>query len=467
MNKNLLLTKASEYVFGEKELDLSIKNAQQIGSLLWFNNVGIYGLADIERDLSNLCYSSKKWHGTIGHNLNELFVISEPYLAGGHTRLMERLSQYCTNKPDLLITRMPHNAEVVARMEAFFNTITGIYVAKNNYLSHVYRLVEEIQRYNKIVLNIHPDDISAVISCAIAKRNNPALKVFFVNHADHTFSFGQTIADIWFELSEFGRRIDDLRDLKIEKSFLGIPLDISTIEEKKYLQKYGIANGDLLVTAAAGFKYKPIRNETITNIIHPILDKYSKSKIYVIGVRKYRDYWWWITKLKYRNRIVLYSTLSYEEYLSLTNAAKGYIDSHPLPGGSAFAEQFFKGKFCIGLQSPVQGYTPIEAFKVRKFSGFQTCNNRDFRRILDMAIEVHSSDKVKERFLLALGGNNCKKNLCQDFIKWSGDEHFLENKRITNIPNYLSLRDAPYKILLRFSTAWAIVKFVAAKLLNR
>ncbi|EPH3359193.1 hypothetical protein PCE38_001071 [Citrobacter freundii] len=467
MNKNLLLTKVNEYIFDDKELNLSIKNAQKIGSLLWFNNVGIYGLADIESELCDLCYNSKKWHETIGCSPNELFVVSEPYLTGGHTRLMERLSQYCENKPDLLITRMPHNTDVVARMETFFNKITGIYVSKNNYLMHVYRLVEKIQHYNKVVLNIHPDDISAVISCGIAKKNNPKLKVFFVNHADHTFSFGQTIADLWFELSEFGRRIDVLRNLKTEKSFLGIPLDIAIIDNEKHLQTSGISNGDLLVTAAAGFKYKPIRNETITKIIHPILDKYSKSKIYVIGVSKYRDYWWWATKLKYRSRIVLHSTLSYEEYLSLTNSAKGYIDSHPLPGGSAFAEQFFKGKFCIGLHSPVQGYTPIEVFKMRKFTGFHKCDNREFRRVLDMAIEVHSSDKVKERFLLALDGTICKKNLCQSFIKWSGDEHFLENKHIANIPNHLTLFDAPYGILLRFSTSWAMVKFITAKIVNQ
>ncbi|MBM7251365.1 hypothetical protein JTY84_26030, partial [Citrobacter freundii] len=272
MNKNLLLTKVNEYIFDDKELNLSIKNAQKIGSLLWFNNVGIYGLADIESELCDLCYNSKKWHETIGCSPNELFVVSEPYLTGGHTRLMERLSQYCENKPDLLITRMPHNTDVVARMETFFNKITGIYVSKNNYLMHVYRLVEKIQHYNKVVLNIHPDDISAVISCGIAKKNNPKLKVFFVNHADHTFSFGQTIADLWFELSEFGRRIDVLRNLKTEKSFLGIPLDIAIIDNEKHLQTSGISNGDLLVTAAAGFKYKPIRNETITKIIHPILD---------------------------------------------------------------------------------------------------------------------------------------------------------------------------------------------------
>lgn len=32
MNKNLLLTKVNEYIFDDKELNLSIKNAQKIGS---------------------------------------------------------------------------------------------------------------------------------------------------------------------------------------------------------------------------------------------------------------------------------------------------------------------------------------------------------------------------------------------------------------------------------------------------
>lgn len=462
MNKKYFLSLVDDYIFNTKNLNESIRNAKEIGSLLWFNNIGIYGLSSQERKLCELCYKQQSWEDVICKCANELFIVTEPYLTGGHTRLMERLSQYCINKPDLLITRASSEV-VVERLEPYFNELKAIYLNANDYLTHVHCLIKKIQKYNKVILNIHPDDISTVIACYIAKKNNKNLKVYFVNHADHVFVYGQTISDIWFEISEFGRRIDILRGVEARKSFLGIPLDISDQEENEHLQITGIKDGDLLVTAGAGFKFKPVRNATIKSIIHPLLDKYQQSKICIIGVRGYKDYWWWSTKLKYKDRIILRTTLPYDEYISLTSQAKGYIDSHPLPGGSAFAEQFLKGKFCLGLQGPIQGYTPIEKLKVKEFKGFTPCTSDDFKKIKTMAFEVHANHKVKERFLLAVAKDVVSSNLCQELIPWTGDERFLESNNINKIPHSFSLKSTPYKILISFSTPLSIAKFFAIK----
>lgn len=465
MNKAYFISLVDDYIFNTKTLNESIKNAKKIGSLLWFNNIGIYGLSSQEKKLCELCYKQQSREDAIGNSDNELFIITEPFLTGGHTRLMEKLSQYCINKPDLLVTRTS-SEDVVVRLESYFKVLTRIYLNENDYLSHVNCLIKKIQNYNKVILNIHPDDINTVIACYIAKKINKKLKVYFVNHADHAFVYGQTISDIWFEISEFGRRIDTLRGVEVRKSFLGIPLDISEQAGDIHLQMTGIKDGDLLVTAGAGSKFKPVKYATIKSIIHPLLDEYQQSKVCVIGVKIYKDYWWWATKLKYKDRIIFCSALPYDEYISLTSQAKGYIDSHPLPGGSAFAEQFLKGKFCIGLQGPIQGYTPIEKLKVGQFTEFIPCSSDEFNKINNMALEVHANYKVKERFLLTLEEDVLSSNLCQKLITWTGDEHFLESSHINKIPHYFSIKNAPYKILIRFSTPLSIIKFFAIKILR-
>ena len=54
--------------------------------------------------------------------------------------------------------------------------------------------------------------------------------------------------------------------------------------------------------------------------------------------------------------MALNALTEYDEYLRLTGGSDYYIDSHPMPGGTAFVEQFLKGKPCIGLKSKFFGY---------------------------------------------------------------------------------------------------------------
>ncbi|RPH28133.1 hypothetical protein EHN07_10065 [Buttiauxella warmboldiae] len=468
MDKKRVVTKINKFIFKQSKLQNSLNNAQAIGTLLWVNNIGIYSLCEIEKDLSNKCYEmySKKNVAFDIHLNKKLFVVSEPYLSGGHTRLMEKLSSFYEVKPDLLITRNTDSV-VLKRMSDYFDTILSFPDASKDELDFIYQLTEKIQGYNKVILNIHPDDIHTVVACFIAKKNNPELKIFFVNHADHVFTYGQTVADVWFEISEFGRRIDVLRGLKAAKSFLGIPLDTSHQKEMLGLEKKIIRAGDIFITAGAGFKYRPIRSLSLNTLIYPLLNEIPKSKVYVIGARKYLDYWWWINKLKFGSRLILMPTLEYDDYIKLTSQAKGYIDSHPLPGGSAFAEQFFRGKICIGLTSPVQGYSPVEMLKVHKFDSKSLFSGEEQEKIYNESLLVHSYCNVKKRLLLATEYGIYSENLCEKIMCWTGNEHCLESNVISNIPCCLALKNIPYRIIFSHGGILGIIKFFLLKMARK
>lgn len=73
------------------------------------------------------------------------------------------------------------------------------------------------------MLHIHFDDIAAVIACGLVKRTQP-LQVYFVNHADHAFTYGSSVADYYFQLSSYGARLDRLKSIAGQTSFLGIPV---------------------------------------------------------------------------------------------------------------------------------------------------------------------------------------------------------------------------------------------------
>ncbi|MDM5135569.1 hypothetical protein [Aeromonas salmonicida] len=425
------------------DLEYAISLAEVLAKLLWSNNVGVYSFPDIET------YLLFKVIDSIGsseyvHNKNNdiLFVISEPYLAGGHTRLMERLSEMLDEDVDLLITRRSGDRER-KRMSSFFFSVITIPSSLST-LNKIEHISDIYAKYNKLILNIHPDDIISVLSCGLAKKKNPDLECFFINHADHVFNVGVTVADIWFEISNFGRKIDKLRGITCPTSFLGIPLDKNTKFDSENI-RYPQSKNEIkkIVSAASGAKFKPIKGVSIFPTISELLVDYPHAIIYIIGVNFYTDYWWWPVKLKHLKRLKIIKSLPYSEYLSLTKDSDLYIDSHPMPGGTAFVEQCLNGVYCTGIESPLQGYTPLEENKRKAGRSGFSINNLEMT--MDKIEAVHSFYKVRERFLNVIRHMVCSSNLLESYEGWSGNEHFLEKKDVDIFPFEmlsLSLRDS-------------------------
>lgn len=413
-------------------LEYAISLAEALAKLLWSNNVGVYSFPDIETHLQLKVIDAVRVSGCVlNKNDDILFVISEPYLAGGHTRLMERLSEMLVDDSDLLITRHSGDLEKI-RMSSFFANVT-IVPGTLSILKKIEHISKIYAKYNKIILNIHPDDIISVLSCGLAKKINPGLKCFFVNHADHVFNVGTTVADMWFEISNFGRKIDKLREVCCPTSFLGIPLDKNaefSSENIRYPTSKDAVNK--IISAASGAKFKPIKGLSIFSTISNLLTEYKNATIYIIGVNLYTDYWWWLVKLKHIKRLKIINSLPYSEYLALTSDCDLYVDSHPIPGGTAFVEQFLNGVYCTGIESPFQGYTPLEENKHKDgYIGFDIhCLDKKMEKIE----AVHSFYHVKERFLNAINHMTCSSNLLESYNKWNGDEHFLEKKCLSVYP---------------------------------
>ena len=125
--------------------------------------------------------------------------------------------------------------------------------------------------------------------------------------------------------------------------------------------------------------------------------------INVIGVDLIRNYWWWFIKLKFFNRLKLYKSLPYEKYMEITKKADCYIDSHPMPGGTAFVEQFLNGIPCIGLKSFFFGYTPLEKVKKENISEIiemiqNPPSDKEIKEIQKLVFDVHGFSQVKNRF---------------------------------------------------------------------
>ncbi|ELY5783925.1 hypothetical protein SNN71_004230, partial [Cronobacter sakazakii] len=136
------------------DLPETIISAEFLGRLLWHNHVGIYSLVDLEKHLIDRITNVIDG-GEITEPVNKekssLFIVSEPFMTGGHTRLMERLAEGLSDHPDLLITRKTQ-PDILQRLKNYFQSITVV-SANEDVKCRIITIAQKIVSYQKVVLN--------------------------------------------------------------------------------------------------------------------------------------------------------------------------------------------------------------------------------------------------------------------------------------------------------------------------
>ncbi|WP_395608525.1 hypothetical protein [Pseudomonas sp. B22129] len=412
-----LLSSIRDLILTQKDINKSIQLAEVYGAILWSVDKGIYDDPELETELTERCVAILPKGEFQAAVKDCIHVISEPYLIGGHTRLMEQLSTMHVDKPDLLITRVS-DEKAIERTQKFFEECRG--VKPGTPLEMIAEIVGCLKIYNRVVLHIHPDDMVSVIACAIVK-NVSSTKIFFVNHADHVFTYGSSVADVYFEISTFGRHRDMKKNISGEKSFLGIPLASQRLSKKHRLP----AKTDALnfFSAASPFKFKPVKNYDLRPAIDRVLSEFKNAKFWIVGANPYTNFWWWPLKFRYGNRFRILSSVPYESYLKLLEDADFYVDSYPTPGGTAFAEQLVSGRRCVGLRAPIQGYSPADNLKdVSVDELIESILLRDNdEETIAAVFAVNGYEAVKSRYRACLYDGAVSVNEMEKYVTWTGD----------------------------------------------
>ncbi|AZE77569.1 hypothetical protein [Pseudomonas synxantha] len=427
-----LLSSIRDLVIAQKDINKSIELAELYGMILWSVDKGVYDEPELEDVLTARSMSVISCGDAHLPSKDCAHLISEPYLIGGHTRLMEQLSTMHVEKPDLLITRQS-DKKAIERTKRFFDEC--MVVQSDTALQKIVEIIERLKLYRRIVLHIHPNDITSVIACNILKRITGA-KVYFVNHADHVFTYGSSVADVYFELSTFGRYRDARKRIAGRKSFLGIPLTSRLISKKHRLP----AKTDTLsfFSAASPFKFKPVKNYDLRPAIDRILSEFKNATFWVVGANPYTNTWWWSLKFRYWRRFKIVSSVPYDSYLKLLERADFYVDSFPAPGGTAFAEQLISGRRCVGLKGPIHGYSPADNLKDETVDDLiaSILQRDNDQSVIDAVYVVNGYDAVKVRYLACLYDDVVCDNEIEKYVVWTGDTTVYEQtgKITSDIP---------------------------------
>ena len=340
----------------EKEIDVeqnvsrAILLAEWLARFLFTNYCGIYTFNRVERALvsrfEKLDYS--------GVRSPVLHIASELYAHGGHTRLMKNLINGMeATLRTTAITRFANRNEIAALLGIDADQVHVF--AHNDEVEKVVALASYFIKFERLVLHLHPDDVTAAVALALAKKSYPKIKVFFVNHSDHTFSVAIGAADRILELSAYGLSLAKERGGENRSSFIGIPIAPS-------IEAHSVRQKKLILTGGSAYKFKPFGKPNLADAFARLLAADPGLSVIAIGPRA-RDHWWWALKLSYPRRFRTMARLPYQDYLRLLENCALYVDSHPITGGTAFTEALMGGCTVSGRHGGPNGYGLADALR--------------------------------------------------------------------------------------------------------
>ena len=387
-------------IFKLKEIDEKFTCSAWLGRFLTVNNCEIYELNDIEDHLTAEIENYIKYPNIVLEKQNNiLHVASEVYKYGGHTRLIKSLVNISGNgESDLLLTRKTTLDKIPRDIVEVFPNI--FIVNETISTSVVLSTVNRSLNYKKIILHIHPDDIETAVAINIVKKIDASIEVYFINHSDHSFSYGHAAANSVLEISGYGWGLRKYRGSQDRSTFLGIPISCKPIKSNK--------EDGLIISGGNSYKFRSFAGRTLKNIILKLLSNNTNYKVILIGPSYLTSTWILLVKLHHPKRFSVIPRLSFNEYINTLSKCSLYIDSYPMTGGTAFTEALINGLSVLGLSGGPNGYGIADI--LRQTSDDQLVSKAisilekdrasldEQERVREFAKNYHSGDEILGRY---------------------------------------------------------------------
>ena len=206
------------------------------------------------------------------------------------------------------------------------------------------------QEMDFVILHLYPYDIVPVI--ALAARCD-SVKTLFVNHADHTFWIGASVAHSVVHLRrQCPNFLRERRGLYPDRaSIVPIPLAYSpaSITQKQAKRELGYEpNVVVLLTIATPFKYSAPGHIAFLDLVTPVLAEHAQAVLIAIGPDSKGS--WRSAGIQTDGRIVALGKRWDNEIFY--SAADIYLDSVPFSSSTSLLEAGSRGKPLLGYRPP-------------------------------------------------------------------------------------------------------------------
>lgn len=328
----------------EKKLQKNpnIKNALRATNFAIKAPCSIYYSEIIEKFFIDLANKTKQ----IPENYNQikikkkhyLHVMSQSYLSGGHTRVVERWIKSANNDEMhsvILLNQKNHN-QIPDILRNNITSKNGKLVILNNsdsIINKANQLRNIASEYDAIILYHHMNDPIPLMSFCVKEFQRP---VIIFNHAGHLFWLGRNIVDYVIDIEKGQNTITrEKRGIQNTK-ILNMPLDninqetfISPAEKNRIRERLGFDKDvKIIMSMASEYKFNPIDGYNFIDMIRNVLTL-NKDVIFIaIGVNNDNKEWN-VVKSEFKDRIKLLGIKPNTEVKEYLMAADLFLDSFP------------------------------------------------------------------------------------------------------------------------------------------
>ena len=333
---------ASAYTKGE--LEMAAFYAATASTIATHTHCGIFSSPRLEAILNAIGRQIAPGDNAVKRSRTGAFrkvlhVGSELSSVGGLTRMISRWIDADSDRTSSVVLTQ-HRGEVPGHLTDAIQRSGGELHRLNRSIGSRFDWVRTLRRigssHDVIILHIHCEDVIPVLAFADESGLPPIL---FLNHADHLFWLGTSVADLVLNLRDAATDISiSRRGVKVDRNFL-LPTIVapttrlqSRADAKSSL---GLRQDSLLLLSVARRpKYRTIDGMSFADRHVKLLEKYPQAQLVVVGSGEPDD--WQAAKARVGGRITGLSEVP--DPKRYFEAADIYVDSYPFVSSTSMME---------------------------------------------------------------------------------------------------------------------------------
>ncbi len=319
-----------------------------------------------------------------------LHVATTVFSTGGHTRLIKNWIKSFPNFEHWLLLINQRVGSVPPFLSETVTANSGqiiILPDKDSLLAKAKNLRQiACNNFDYVFLHHHPNDVVPLVAFAI--DNCPPVAV--VNHADHVFWVGVSIADLVIDFCRSGCEISLERRIAKKSVIVPYLVDViePTISRTSARQQLSINEDEtILLSIGSAYKFQPIEERNFFVTAEKILEKNSKARLFLIGPDDNCG-----TGALKNNRIKFLGRV--EDPILYQIAADIYLEGFPMGGGLASIESVLLGA------CPVFAYNSLpllSTIRLLEFENEVKTEQTENDYIADVSKLIENSDLRKNR----------------------------------------------------------------------
>lgn len=292
-----------------------------------------------------------------GEKPRMLHVMTNAFSTGGHTRLVERLAGSAASHEHVLVTTA-QRGDLPERLQKVFcagsRNWVDLSTPGSDLLSRSLRLrAIAREEADLVVLHAHPFDV--VPTLAFGVPGGPP--VVLLNHSDHTFWVGVSVADVISELRLAGQELTFARRQGALSRILPIPLvDVQPYPAEVRAaarERLNIAPDQVaLLTIATSYKYTPLGEYDFLGCAKEMLERNDKAVLLACGPQDAGS--WREASEAVGGRIRAFGVQS--DISDFHAAADLYLDPFPVASLTSWLETALR---CVPVLGRANGSAPI------------------------------------------------------------------------------------------------------------